>query len=89
VAGVYQFNFYTIVYSNISNAAISFRKNGGYPTSGFNVHFSPSASGVWSNVVYTTSLYLDAGDFVCLQNVGGYTQYHGGQWSSFSGFLVG
>jgi hypothetical protein len=91
VAGVYQFNFYSIVLDNYQNAAISFRKNGGAPTSGYNLHFSPyQTTSVWDNVVYTTSLYLNAGDYVYVTNSGGGSvNYHGDDWSSFSGYLVG
>jgi hypothetical protein len=89
VAGVYQFNFYTIVYGAVTNGAVAFRRNGVPPTSGHNVHFSPSVAGAWSNVVYTTSIYLNVGDYVQMYNTGGYTQYHGKDWSSFSGYLVG
>lgn len=91
VAGVYQFNFYTIVYGNQLNGAISIRKNGGAPTSGHNIHFSPYyTSTAWSNVVYTTSLYLNAGDYVFLINsTGVQLTIHGDDWSSFSGYLVG
>jgi hypothetical protein len=91
VAGVYQFNFYTIVYGNLQNGAISLRKNGGAPTSGHNIHFSPYYTSVsWSNVVYTTSLYLNAGDYIFLINSTGIQiPIHGDDWSSFSGYLVG
>jgi hypothetical protein len=89
VAGVYRFDFYSIVYGAMTNGAISLRKNGGAPTSGYNMHFSPSTSGAWSNVVYTTSLYLNAGDYIYMINSGAYTQFHGDDWSSFSGYLVG
>jgi hypothetical protein len=89
VAGVYQFNFYSIVLGNYQNAAISFRRNGGVLTSGFNMHFSPYyTSTSWSNVVYTTSLYLNAGDYVSMIS-GESINYHGDDWSSFSGYLVG
>jgi hypothetical protein len=90
VAGVYQFNFYTIILGNYQNGALSFRKNGGAPTSGYNVHFSPyQTATVWSNVVYTTALYLNAGDYVYMINASGTVNYHGDDWSSFSGYLVG
>ena len=91
VAGVYQFNFYSIVYGNIQNGAISLRKNGGAPTSGYNIHFSPYyTSTSWSNVVYTTSIYLNAGDYIYLMNsTGVQLTLHGDDWSSFSGYLVG
>ena len=89
VAGVYQFNFYSIIYGAVTNGAVNLRKNGGYPASGYNIHFTPTQSGAWSNVVYTTSLYLNAGDYVYLTNGGPYTQFHGDDWSSFSGYLVG
>jgi hypothetical protein len=87
VAGVYQFNFYSIVLGAYTDAAIAFRKNGGYPASGYNIHFSPT-TGNWSNIVYTTSLYLNAGDYVYMTS-GAATNYHGDDWSSFSGYLVG
>jgi hypothetical protein len=90
VAGVYQFNFYTIVLGNYANASIQFRKNGGVATSGYNVHFSPSSADVWSNVVYTTSMYLNQGDYVNMINSSGFSvNFHGKDWSSFSGYLVG
>jgi hypothetical protein len=90
VAGVYQFNFYTIVLGNYTNGAISFRKNGGVQTSGYNVHFSPPTADVWSNVVYTTSMYLNQGDYVNMVNSSGLSvNFHGKDWSSFSGYLVG
>jgi hypothetical protein len=90
VAGVYQFNFYSIVLGNYQNAAIAFRKNDSTLTSGYNIHFSPyQTATVWHNIVYTTSLYLNASDYVSIANTGGSTQYHGDDWSSFSGYLVG
>jgi len=89
VAGVYKFDFYSILYGAYTNAAIAFHLNAGNPTSGFNLHFSPNLSGAWSNVVYTTSLYLNSGDYVFIKNTGTYVQYHGLSWSSFSGYLVG
>jgi fibronectin-binding autotransporter adhesin len=90
VAGVYQFSFYSIVLDSYVNAAIAFRKNGGYPSSGYNVHFSPtSGGGDWSNITYNTSLYLNAGDYVFMINGSTSVQYHGDDWSSFSGYLVG
>ena len=89
VAGVYQFNFYTIILGAYTNGAVSLRRNDGAPTSGFNVHFSPSTGGAWSNVVYTTSIYLNAGDYVNMINGSTSVDYHGDDWSSFSGYLVG
>jgi hypothetical protein len=90
VAGVYQFNFYTIVNGNYTNAAISIMKNGGAATSGYNMHFSPSVVNAWSNVVYTTSMYLNPGDYVYMINSSGFSvDFHGKDWSSFSGYLVG
>jgi hypothetical protein len=88
VAGVYQFNFYSIYYGPLTNGAISFRKNNGAFTSGYNIHYSTSATG-WENIHYSTSVYLNAGDYVSIMNSGGSTQYHGDDWSSFSGYLVG
>ena len=89
VAGIYQINFYSIIYGAYTNAAISLGLNGGSPTSGFNIHFSPSVGGAWDNIVYTTSIYLNIGDYIFIKKTGGYTQYHGVSWSSFSGYLVG
>ena len=87
VAGVYQFNFYSIYYGPTTNSGVVFRKNGGAPTSGFNMHYSNSVTG-WDNVNYTTSIYLNAGDYVFIVSIGA-VQYHGDDWSSFSGYLVG
>jgi hypothetical protein len=88
VAGLYKFDFYSIVYGAYTDAAISFNINAGNPTSGFNMHFSPTST-TWSNIVYTTSIYLNSGDYVFMKNTGGSVSYHGLSWSSFSGYLVG
>jgi hypothetical protein len=90
VAGVYQFNFYSILLGNYTNGAISFFKNGAAMTSGFNIHFSPPTANAWSNVTYSTLVYLNAGDFVYMINSSGFAiNFHGDDWSSFSGYLVG
>jgi hypothetical protein len=89
VAGVYQFNFYTILLGAYSNGEIWFQKNGADLTSGTHLHFSTSTSGVWSNVHYVTSAYLNSGDYVSFVNKAQTVNYHGDDWSSFSGYLVG
>jgi hypothetical protein len=90
VAGVYQFNFYSIIYGPYNNGFIQFRKNGAVLTSGTNIHFtSTAASNVWSNVQFITSVYLNSGDYISLTNLDLTVNYHGDDWSSFSGYLVG
>jgi len=89
VAGVYQFNFYSIVYGAYTNGFINFRKNGAALTSGTNLHFTTTAAATWNNVQFHTSLYLNSGDYVTLQNNDMSVNYHGDDWSSFSGYLVG
>ena len=89
VAGVYQFNFYTIIYGAYSNGYINFQKNGANLTSGTNIHFTTTVAGVWSNVHYVTSVYLNSGDYISLINRDMSITYHGDDWSSFSGYLVG
>ena len=89
VAGVYQFNFYTILLGAYSNGEIWFQKNGADLTSGTHLHFTTTAAGVWDNVHYVTSAYLNSGDYVSFVNKAQTVNYHGDDWSSFSGYLVG
>ena len=89
VAGIYQFNFYTILLGAYSNGEIWFQKNGADLTSGTHLHFTTTAAGVWSNVHYVTSAYLNSGDYVSFVNKAQTVNYHGDDWSSFSGYLVG
>jgi hypothetical protein len=89
VAGVYQFNFYSIYYGAYSNGYINLQKNGANLTSGTNVHFSSNAGNTWNNVHYVTSVYLNSGDYISLINRDMTINYHGDDWSSFSGYLVG
>ena len=90
VAGVYQFNFYSIYYGPITNGFIQFKKNGAAMTSGTNLHFSSTNSSTsWNNVQFNTSVYLNSGDYITLENKDYTVNYHGDDWSSFSGYLVG
>ena len=89
VAGVYQFNFYTILLGAYSNGEIWFQKNGADLTSGTHIHFTTTATGVWHNVHFVTSAYLNSGDYVSFVNKAQTVNYHGDDWSSFSGYLVG
>ena len=89
VAGVYQFNFYSIVYGAITNGFINLQKNSAQLTSGTNLHFTTTAAATWTNVQFITSVYLNSGDYVSLINRDMSVNYHGRDWSSFSGYLVG
>jgi len=89
VAGVYQFNFYSIYYSIVNSGFIQFQKNGTYFSSGTNMHFTSGVSNQWNNVHFVTSVYLNSGDYVAFVNAGPTVQYHGRDWSSLSGYLVG
>jgi hypothetical protein len=89
VAGVYQFNFYSIYYGAYTNGFVKFAKNGASMTSGTHIHYTTTASAAWNNVNFVTSVYLNSGDYVSLENRDFAVTYHGKDWSSFSGYLVG
>ena len=89
VTGVYQFNFYSIYYGVVSSGFIQFQKNGAVMTSGTNIHFTSGVANNWNDVHFITSVSLNSGDYVSIYNGGPTVQYHGRDWSSFSGYLVG
>ena len=88
---VYQFNFSIIYYAaNFTNAWVSLRKNGSRIQGGdlhFSIYFSSASR--WHNVSYGMCLSLTLGDYVEMWNGGQSIDYHGNNWSNFSGFLVG
>jgi hypothetical protein len=90
VSGSYQINFYSIWYAQtISNAAVYMYKNGARIHGG-DIHFSADFStGKWHNVSYSIVVYLNANDYVYPQNGSVAVQYHGNNWSRFSGYLLG
>ena len=90
VTGSYQLNFYSIWYAqNVSNAAIRLYKNGSRIDGG-DIHFSADFStSKWHNVSYSIVIYLTSGDYIYLGNGSTSIQYHGNNWSRFSGYLLG
>ena len=90
VTGSYQINFYSIWYAQtLSNAAIYLYKNGSRIDGG-DIHFSADFStSKWHNVSYSIVIYLTSGDYINLQNGSTAIQYHGNNWSRFSGYLLG
>ena len=87
VTGVYHFDFYTIEYGNINNGYIRFWVNNARPYGG-DVHFTTNEGSYWDYVGWHGDYKLDAGDYVEFITAQSHT-YHGRNWSSFSGHLVG
>ena len=90
VTGTYEFSFYSIYNTNLSNAngACVIRVNGSVPGQGTRCHFTKTNSN-WDHVSYSVKIELNANDYIDMVNDGGQTiRYHGGQWSSFTGQLV-
>ena len=87
VTGVYHFDFYTIEYGNINNGYIRFWVNNARPYGG-DVHFTTNEGSYWDYVGWHGDYKLNAGDYVEFITAQSHT-YHGRNWSSFSGHLVG
>ncbi len=86
VAGVYQFNWYSILNGTYNNAYIQFYKNGGRMYGG-DIHLSKNAAG-WDTYNWVRAIYLSAGDYIePIQR--GSLEWHGNHWNNFSGYLVG
>ena len=87
VTGIYHFDFYTIEYGNINNGYIRFWVNNARPKGG-DVHFTTNEGSYWDYVGWHGDYKLNAGDYVEFITAQSHT-YHGRNWSSFSGHLVG
>ena len=87
VTGIYHFDFYTIEYGNINNGYIRFWVNNARPKGG-DVHFTTNEGSYWDYVGWHGDYKLNAGDYVEFITAQSHS-YHGRNWSSFSGHLVG
>ena len=85
--GIYQFNFHTIYTTNAGNDWISIRRNGARINGG-DFHFSTDPGSSWDTIGGALNLYLNSGDYIEMY-AGTEHTYHGGNWSNFSGYLVG
>ena len=82
--GFYYFNFYSITYGSYTNACVYVTVNGNRQSGG-DVHFT--TGGQWENVGWQGVYKLTAGQYVAVKTCAT-TQYHGGTWSIFEGYLV-
>ncbi len=86
VAGVYQFNWYSICTGTYNNAYIQFYKNGARMYGG-DIHISKDEGG-WDTYNWNRTIYLSSGDYIEPKQQGTMT-WHGNHWNHFGGFLVG
>jgi len=87
VAGVYQFNYRTIVNGAISNAHIRMTKNG-VNLSGSDSHYSAVAGMGWNTWTMHLVVELSANDYVQVYHAANTTIY-GNSYQSFNGYLLG
>ena len=86
IAGSYQINYHSINYGVVNNGWISLRKNGSRFNGG-DVHYTNTVN-YWHFSNNAMTVYLAKDDY--LEVYAGVTdEFHGGNWSHFSGFLIG
>jgi len=90
VAGKYVMLYQQIVRGSYSNAWTEFYINGGIATNqGGRVHFSFNSGTLW-NTVYMQHIFdLSANDYIEVFNGAVAVDYHGNDWHSWSGYLLG
>ena len=93
VAGSYQFNFYSILRGNYTNAYIQLYVDGSRIYGG-DIHFTISNNSTsWHNVSFSQVLYLNANEYVELFSYtgtgSGNVDWHGNHWQCYSGWLLG
>jgi hypothetical protein len=88
VAGVYAFTFHTIQIGNIVNAHLFFQVNG-VTAPGSNQHMSNPFGSAWQQFTIHQILSLSVNDTVRVMNGAIAAQYHGSNWNSFCGYLLG
>ena len=86
VAGLYQFNFRTIVSGATNNAHLRMYKNGSQLQGG-DSHYS-SSNGSWGNWSYSLSTLLSANDYIEI-STGATETIHGNSYQTFNGYLIG
>ena len=92
VDGSYQFNFYSILQGNYTNAYIQLYVSG-LRIKGGDYHFSYNMGSVWHTVSYSQVVSLSANDYVEIYSYtgtgSGNVVWHGNNWGSWSGYLLG
>jgi len=92
IAGSYQLNFYSILQGNYSNAYLQTKINGNRIFGG-DIHWSHNQGSVWHTETYSQVVYLNVNDYVELYsytgNGSGSVAWHGNNWGSWSGYLLG
>ena len=88
VAGVYRFNYKTIVNGAVTNAHVRMFKNGSI-ISGSDSHYSATWSNTyWSSWAYSILVSLSANDYVQVGHTSN-AVIHGNDYQSFNGYLIG
>jgi len=87
VAGVYKFNYRTIIYGNYLNAHVKMLKNGNQ-ISGSSSHYTSSAGNYWNTWEVFCLVSLAANDYVQVAHSAN-TTIHGNDYQSFNGYLLG
>lgn len=88
VSGSYYFYFRTIMRGNYNNAWLYFTKNGS-TVAGSNSHLTTNEGSNWHFFETSTIVYMSAGDYVQVANGSVSTEYHGNDWMTFAGHLIG
>ena len=87
VAGVYRFNYRTILNGSTSNAHIRMFKNGSI-ISGSDSHYTASTGGGWGGWTYSILVQLSVNDYVQVGHTSN-ESIHGMNYQSFNGYLIG
>ena len=87
VAGVYKFNYRTILNGTASNAHVRMLKNGS-TMSGSDSHYSAVAGTAWSTWATQAIVLLAANDYVEVKHNPS-VSIHGDDYQSFNGYLIG
>tara|TARA_R100001377_G_scaffold77031_1_gene54140 strand:- start:274 stop:804 length:531 start_codon:yes stop_codon:yes gene_type:complete len=88
VAGVYRFNYRTIVNGAVTNAHVRMFKNGSI-ISGSDSHYSATYSNTyWTGWTYSVLVSLSANDYVQVGHTSN-AVIHGNDYQSFNGYLIG
>ena len=87
VAGVYRFNYRTIINGATNNAHLRMFKNGSI-ISGSDFHYSASTGTAWGGWTYSILVQLSVNDYVQVTHTSN-ESIHGMNYQSFNGYLIG
>ena len=87
VAGVYQFNYRTIINGAYTSGHVRMMKNA-VTLPGADTHFSPTVASGWSQVLTQITVELAVDDYVQVYHLGN-TSIYGDSYQSFNGYLIG